>query len=294
MNVTVQGEGSEMIVQPKMSFLCLPAEIRIMIYDLLIESTGTVTNFAQYAIGRNVSKQTLCLLHLNQLIRSEVQDFFYANQEFSFRSPSAVENFVRHVGARRVALIKKITIDQWLSARFYAQFNRDFMDVLRTFSGLEEVAFEEAKNRLWQDHPKAFVKAIRQYGLQTPVYQLGPSGYLVLGIWEKFLDGKIVLKIPSNWRVPNEVSFLTVDNARNGTDETMDVNNDNDNGRFANFSLLSVFNDATYPVEIPDVDEVRKELNNNLNKVISPEVQDQLADTKAREKKKRRQRQQYW
>lgn len=279
-----QHTSTELYQQSPLSFLSLPPEIRLHIYSLVIECSGVVTIFARHAIGKNVSKQTLCLLHLNQLIRSEVEDFFYANQEFSFRSMTAIESFVCDIGTRRIALIRKITFDQWLCSRFYAQFNTKIMEMLRTFSGLEEVMIEEPLgSRGWSgiNRTTGFLKAVR-FSWSQPV-ELGPGGYLILGTWENFLSGKIVLRrqgIPPYvyWHRPNGMVFLAPDSPRYETVET--------ESKPPAIYVPPVPKQSNL-VQMPDPDEVRKE----LHKLISPEYQQEVQETKAREKRKARQRQ---
>lgn len=256
------------------SFLDLPTEIRLMIYALLIESKGTVTIYANHAIGKNVSRTTLCLLHINRLIRSDVEDFFYTNQAFTFRSLSAVRNFVNDVGSRRVAMVREITIDEWLASRFYTQYDSDVQEMLRQFSGLEQVSIEQSRmyyGPLVSD--SAFVVA-QNHRDHPHRYRLGTSGFLIMGTWENFLRGKAFVPGDSGpyWHQRQTLVLVGPGSALC----TAEIEAKARKNRWGK----PIF-DAGSLVTLPTIDEVRAKVAKH------PE---ELASAKAREQRKLRQR----
>lgn len=102
--------------------LILPTETRCAIYEQIIQFTGTVSMFSQYELFRNVDKPTIRLLHVCRLIRAEVQDYFYQNQTFEFRSAPAMTKFIHKIGAYHAGNIKKVELGDWFSRRSITEF----------------------------------------------------------------------------------------------------------------------------------------------------------------------------
>lgn len=123
--------------QEKPTLLTLPIETRFMIYDSLVAYTGTLVVFAHYELTRNVDRQTIDLLHVNRLIRSEVQDFFYKNQKFQFRSFRAMENFLDKIGPYHTSLIRNLELGSWLAQR--STFADQITLLLKRLAGVDHL-----------------------------------------------------------------------------------------------------------------------------------------------------------
>lgn len=137
----LQDCGNEILFREKPSLLALPAETRCTIYEHLVEFTGTVSIFSQYELARNVSCQTIDLLHVCQLMRAEVKDYFYANQTFELRSAAALDNFVIKIGPYHASTIRHLQIGQWLSSRAASGFVHIFDTNVGPFKSLERLTF---------------------------------------------------------------------------------------------------------------------------------------------------------
>lgn len=280
---------------PSASFLDLPAEVRLMIYDSIVVCTGTVTIYARYAIGRNVSRETLSLLHINQLIRSEVEDFFYMNQEFTFRSIPAIANFIDGLGPRRAALVRHIKFDTWLCQRFALQFDEKMRDMLRQLRGVERVAIEDPIAR-WRRHRRGAVRydesgiliplssfaVPKNYGNLSYGFRLGPSGRLILAIWEKFVEaGKVFMKVSSrqnSWRQSNELIFLSEqsEQCQSVVEQIIDKGH----------TFTSIWQHGrtlTSLLEVPELETVRRA----ATKHTSIEMKREIAKTASTERRKR-------
>lgn len=112
-----KGSASEVQFEERPSLLTLPAETRCLMYEHLVEFTGIVSIFSQYEFAENLSRQTIDLLHICQLIRAEVEDYFYANQTFELRSAAALDSFVGKIGPYHASTIRHLQIGTWLSSR---------------------------------------------------------------------------------------------------------------------------------------------------------------------------------
>lgn len=120
------------------SILTLPIETRFMIYDLILTFTGSLVVFSQYELIKNVDKQTMKLLHVNRLIRTEVHEYFYKNQKFQFRSFPAMNKFLDKIGPYYSSIIKKVEIGSWLAQR--AQFAEQIRPLLQKLTGIDQFA----------------------------------------------------------------------------------------------------------------------------------------------------------
>lgn len=120
------------------SILTLPIETRFMIYDYILKFTGSLVVFSQYELVKNVDKQTTHLLHVNRLIRAEVQEYFYKQQQFQFRSVPAIKKFLDKIGPYYTSIIKKVQIGSWLAQR--REFDNEIRPLLRRLTSLDQLA----------------------------------------------------------------------------------------------------------------------------------------------------------
>lgn len=109
-----------------------------MIYDHVLAFTGSLVVFAQYEFTQNVDQQTMDLLHVNRKIRHEVQEYFYRNQHFQFRSFPAIENFLDKIGPYYCSIIKNVLIGSWLARR--GGFGDQMAPLLKRLTGIDQFA----------------------------------------------------------------------------------------------------------------------------------------------------------
>lgn len=117
----------------KPSLLTIPTETRLMIYDHLIKCTGTVTIFPQYDLAHHVDKQTIRLLHINRQIRLEVQEFFYQNQRFEFRSSQALRKFIQTIGPYNASIVRHVGFGSHMCRKAIDLFTVEVANALRDF-----------------------------------------------------------------------------------------------------------------------------------------------------------------
>lgn len=201
-------EDNDNFCTTKASLLNLPPEIRAMIYSYFTPYIGTITIYTNYSFSKDIDSQSLILLHVNRLIRSEIEDFFYANQEFSFRSVTAAQKFIEGIGDRRAALIRKIQFESWFTDRFASILGHGFMSTLQKLRNVERVVFREPRMKIASDPKKRqrVMEEGREFLITIPRphpprsyifdwydmdYELGPSSYIVMATWPQFTDGNV-------------------------------------------------------------------------------------------------------
>lgn len=145
----------------KASLLTLPIESRFMIYDLVINPTGTLVIFAQYELSKCVDAETIRLLHVNRLIRAEIHEYFYKNQNFEFRSFPAMERFLDSIGTYYASIIRNVVIGSWLAQR--ANFAEKFAPLVEKLTGIERLTILPPAHGFvtdWSDQAEMGDKAI--------------------------------------------------------------------------------------------------------------------------------------
>lgn len=165
----------------KASLIGIPAETRFQIYDYLVKIKGTLTLFARYEITKEVDTQTVKLMHVNRLLRSEVQDFFYKNQNFQFRSTPAINNFLERIGRYHASIIKNIEMTEFMSQRLSGE---QMTNLLQWLPGLE---------RLTLINPRTGYL----YVDEQHTYQTGEKTDILLCASEKLAAGRIFVDKPA-------------------------------------------------------------------------------------------------
>lgn len=148
----------------KASLLTLPIETRFMIYDLIINPTGTLVVFAQYELSKCVDRETIHLLHVNRIIRAEIHEYFYKNQNFEFRSFPAMEKFLDSIGTYYASIIKNVVIGSWLAQR--ATFAEKIAPLVEKLTGIERLTILAPAHGFvtdWSDQAEMGDKAIAVY-----------------------------------------------------------------------------------------------------------------------------------
>lgn len=125
----------------------VPAEVRLNIYRFLIDIKGTLTVYAGYEIAKEVDTQTVKLMHVNRLIRGEVQEFFYKNQRFEFRSTSAIDNFLERIGRQNASLIRQVQFADWMCARLKPEHIVNLLGWLTGVDHLVLMGMTHSRNR---------------------------------------------------------------------------------------------------------------------------------------------------
>lgn len=136
--------SSNRILRPQPTLLGVPSEVRFMIYKYLTEFTGVITIFSRYDIASEVDRQTIDLLHVCSVIRREVQDAFYKNQTFGFRSYQAIRIFCKSVSPYHLSIIRNIELGTQLSRRRIDFFKLEVCDILqRHLTGVERLTIHD-------------------------------------------------------------------------------------------------------------------------------------------------------
>lgn len=185
------------------SLMTLSTEIRFMIYDYIVKGTGTVSVFSQHDIAREVDKSTVHLLHVNRLIRIEVQEFFYKSQTFEFRSAPALNKFVKKIGPYHASIIKKVRLGDWLCRRKLANFINDLTPAFRdSLKGVEHLTIPNPTEhfQVYSSSPDGkvcfdlnkphFVERFCKPHWLSP----GLKTHAILCISEKLASGRLYLK----------------------------------------------------------------------------------------------------
>ncbi|KAJ9655829.1 hypothetical protein H2198_005366 [Neophaeococcomyces mojaviensis] len=162
----------------KAFLLTVPTEIRCEVYKFLIDIKGTLAIYSQYEIAQQVDSQTLTLMHVNHLLREEVQEYFYKEQKFQFRSTSAVHNFIKRIGRYHASIIKNIEFTQWMCRRLTGEA---IATIFEQLVGIEQLT---VINPLWYSWIKT-----RNGDVVT-----GDMTDVILRSSEKLAAGKIFLK----------------------------------------------------------------------------------------------------
>lgn len=166
----------------KASLLILPIETRFMIYDLIVNPTGSLTIFSQYELAKSVDKETIHLLHVNRLVRAEIHEYFYKNQIFEFRSFPAMEKFLDKIGTYYASIIKNVVIGSWLAQR--AAFAENIAPLVKKLTGIDRLTIQAPAHGFvtdWSDQAEMGEKAI---AVRNASERLG-AGKLHLG-WVDF------------------------------------------------------------------------------------------------------------
>jgi len=183
------------IVEPeKASLTGIPAETRFQIYDYLVKIKGTLTVFAQYELTKEVDVQTVKLMHVNRLLRSEVQDFFYENQNFQFRSTPAIDNFLERIGRYHASIIKNVEMTEYMSRRLSGE---QMTNILQWLTGLERLTLINPRtDYLYVDEQHA--------------YQTGEKTDILLCASKKLAAGRIFVNRPAPCEYSNLLKLLFV------------------------------------------------------------------------------------
>lgn len=199
-----------------------------------------------------------------------------------------MRNFIEDIGSRRASLIRKIRIDSWLCQRFASEFDESLKECLGRLKGVERVVVEEPcglkrwrRRRDGNGFPlSAFVVANNWY--TGGDFSLGPSGYLILGTWEKFASGKAYVNTKGGgwyWKRGCVLVFVADVTEYDAVVERVEK----EDAR----SWAYQANGGKQPVELPSLNAVREK----MMEYTSNEARLEAAKNKAREKRKRRQRQ---
>ena len=204
-----------MTIEEKASLLTLSTEIRFMIYDHIVVGKGTVSVFSQHDIASEVDTTTVHLLHVNKLIRSEVQEFFYKSQTFEFRSAPALNKFAKKIGHYHASIIKNIKLGDWLCRKKLPNFTNITPAFRHSLRGIEKLtisdpsvgyACHDSLDELPLDPSRAhFLEHFRDLGKLGP----GLKTYAVLCASEKLASGKVYLK--TDWDVETHLLFVPID-----------------------------------------------------------------------------------
>ena len=180
-----------------------------MIYDYIVKGTGTITIFSEYEFSRQVDKTTVHLLHVNRLIRYEVQEFFYKSQTFDFRSAQAVNKFLKKIGPWHASLIRNVQLGPWLCGRKIENFVGEIMPVFQSgLTGVDRLSISSPpitiislgarrKARYQRTEvPSTFL--LLHYEVKDMVHhtklQPGLKTYAILCASQQLASGKIYLK----------------------------------------------------------------------------------------------------
>jgi len=199
-------------LEEKPSFQTLSPEIRCMIYSYIVKGTGKISVFSQHNISKEVDATTVHLLHVNRLIRCEVQEFFYKSQTFEFRSASAVNKFLETIGPWHASLIRNVQLGPWLCARKIKNFVGDITPAFQNgLTGVERLSIPypldphisfRVVGRMRarsSEVPNAFLrqKLDAAHGSFTSRLQPGLKTYAILCASQQLASGKIYLKLQS-------------------------------------------------------------------------------------------------
>lgn len=135
----------ERITAQESALLNLPAEIRLLIYDFLVDFTGVVVVYAQHQLSKEINKDSIALLHVCQLMREEMQALFYRSQTFRFCSVPAIDNFLERIGRVFASEIRNIQITPWLGIR--QDFLSSVPSIFRWLTGVERLTILHADKR---------------------------------------------------------------------------------------------------------------------------------------------------
>lgn len=131
----------------KPSFQALPVEIRFMVYKNLVQDLGAINVFANHKIEKEMDKTVAALTKVNNRIKAEVEDCFYKNQTFQFRSIKGMDAFMYKIRRHHASLIKSIEIGPHLSRQ--TQFTREMVKWLACLPSLERLTILDANGPLW-------------------------------------------------------------------------------------------------------------------------------------------------
>jgi len=188
-------------VKEEATLLTLSPELRFMVYDYLIIGKGTVSVFSQHDIASEVDTTTINLLHVNRLIRREVQEFFYKSQTFEFRSAPALNKFAKNIGHYHTSIVKNIQLGDWLCRRKLQNFTNDITPAFQNFlSGVENLTIADPSvgrfcHRSLDDltsysHRANFVERF----LDSPKLRPGLKTYAILCASERLAAGRTYLE----------------------------------------------------------------------------------------------------
>ena len=196
-------------MERKPSLETLSTEIRFMIYDYIVKGTGTIVIFSEYEFARQVDKTTVHLLHVNRLIRYEVQEFFYKSQTFDFRSAPAINKFLKKIGPWHASLIRNVQLGPWLCGRKIENFVGDITPAFQSgLTGVERlsisnppitpISFRAGRKARGQrsDVPCTFLQCQYEVKDKIPHTRLQPAlkTYAILCASQQLASGKIYLK----------------------------------------------------------------------------------------------------
>ncbi|KAK5094178.1 hypothetical protein LTR70_004250 [Exophiala xenobiotica] len=178
-----------MTIEEKASLLTLSTEIRFMIYDHIVVGKGTVSVFSQHDIASEVDTTTVYLLHVNKLIRSEVQEFFYKSQTFEFRSAPALNKLAKKIGHYHASIIKNIKLGDWLCRKKLPNFTNNITPAFRhSLRGIEKLtisdpsvgyACHDSLDELPLDPSRShFLEHFRDLGFPPKVEEVNPQWVL--------------------------------------------------------------------------------------------------------------------
>lgn len=171
------------------SFLALPAEVRLAIYEHLMKCTGVITIWKDYDIAKEVDKTTISLLHVNRSIRQEVQETFYTRQTFQFRSFAAIDNFLLKIGKHHASLIKSIEIGAWMTrerevGRKRNRFQRGMVNVLQWLAGVERLRILDASNGFREPSNQMYVPGHNTVAMLRASPRLARGKIYIVGLRE--------------------------------------------------------------------------------------------------------------
>lgn len=200
--------------------LDLPAEIRLLIYDHMVDFTGVVVIYARHELSKEINKDSVALLHVCQLMREEVQALFYRNQTFRFCSIPAIDAFIKKIGQTFASDIRNIQITPWLGIRkdFISELPRIFqsldgverLTILNADHRYKEVTYQGVKNKTYVDPDPMFGGT---YTSNFPVYSVVVIDRTleILKASERLAAGKIYyfadMVQPEIQFVPSDVNF---------------------------------------------------------------------------------------
>lgn len=141
----------------------LPAEVRLLIYDLMVDFTGVVIIYSKHELSKEINKDSMALLHVCQLMREEVKILFYRSQVFRFCSVPAINHFLSDIGRQFASNIRNVQITPWLGIR--KDFIKYLPDLFERLDGVERLTILNADSRF-----------VSRESHENKIVYLGPVG----------------------------------------------------------------------------------------------------------------------